>query len=333
MSAYFTDLLTRFGLSLDMVLLVAFGLGAGLLFVSLVVLLGQKNAAAVRIAQTRTAKADARFERGLLRDTVRTPKGILRIALPTNEDERRKMELKFRQAGYVTPTAMRVYTSVRMLLGFGLPAAFILALVAAKLPGLPVPEALASRLNGLGRLGIMQIIAVMVAVGYYLPALWLNSRVTERRLRITESFPNALDLMQVATEAGLGFDAAMTRVGNELAGVSPEIAFEFLSAQHQISAGRSRDAALMTMAENTGVDMVRSFATVVSQSIQFGTPMAEALTTYAAEMRLERELKAQEMANKLPVKMSGVLASLMLPAVVLVTIGPVVIRYIRVFGD
>ena len=163
-------------------------------------------------------------------------------------------------------------------------------------------------------------------------SVWLNGQVKERQLRITESFPNALDLLQVSIEAGLGFDAAMTRVANELAGVSPEIAFEFLTVQHQVAAGRSREVALQSMARNTGVDMVRSFSTVVVQSMHFGTSMAEALTTYSQEMRTTRELKAQEMANKLPVKMSAVLASLMLPAVVIVTIGPVVIRYIRVFS-
>jgi tight adherence protein C len=79
------------------------------------------------------------------------------------------------------------------------------------------------------------------------------------------------------------------------------------------------------------VDVVRSFASVVAQSIQFGTSMSDALTAYAAEMRSFREMKAQEMANKLPVKMSGVLASLMLPALILLTLGPVIIRYMTMF--
>ncbi len=331
------DLLANLGSSLglqaDILLLAGIGLGAGLLFVSLVIAVGQRNPAASRIAETRLSKANARFDRGLLRAQVKTPRGILRAALPSDERERLKMERRFRQAGYVTPNAIRLYTLVRIVLGFGLPSLFILLVVGSKVPGLPVPEALAERLTGLSRMNVLQITAVLVALGYYLPPLWLNSRVTERQLRITESFPNALDLMQISVESGLGFDAAMTRVGNELALVAPEIAFEFLTVQHQIAAGRSREAAMLDMAENTGVDIVRSFAAVVTQSMQFGTSMSEALTTYSSEMRTARELKAQEMANKLPVKMSGILASLMLPAVILVTIGPVVIRYIRLFGE
>ena len=179
---------------------------------------------------------------------------------------------------------------------------------------------------------IFQIISVLVAVGYYVPTVWLRGRIAERSKVIEEAFPNSLDLMQVSLEAGLGFDAAMTRVGNELASVSPAMATEFLTVQRQIQAGRPRDKALRDMADRTGVDTIRSFASVVHQSAQFGTPMNEALMTYAKEMRLFREMKAQEMANKLPVKLSGVLASLMLPAIIMLTLGPTVIRWMRNFG-
>ncbi|MEM6824751.1 MAG: type II secretion system F family protein, partial [Pseudomonadota bacterium] len=163
------------------------------------------------------------------------------------------------------------------------------------------------------------------------PNLWLKNRITERSRNVEQAFPNALDLLQVSLEAGLGFDAAMTRVGNELTGVAPQLAGEFLTVQRQVQAGRPRDQALKDMAERTGVETVRSFTNVVTQSMQFGTPMTEALMTYSKEMRDYREMKAQEMANKLPVKLSAVLASMMLPALILLTIGPTVIRYIRHF--
>lgn len=129
----------------------------------------------------------------------------------------------------------------------------------------------------------------------------------------------------------MGFDAAMTRVGNELAHSTPEIAYEFLTVQRQIQAGRSREEAMIDMANRVGVESVRSFANVVAQSMQFGTSMAQALTTYSEDLRQQRELRAQEMANKLPVKMSAVMASFMLPALIMLSIGPVVIRFIRNF--
>jgi tight adherence protein C len=177
----------------------------------------------------------------------------------------------------------------------------------------------------------MQWLGILVGVGFFGPMYWLRARVAERRRRVEESLPNALDLMQVSLEAGLGFDAAMTRVGNELARVSPELSFEFLSVQRQIAAGRPRDAAMADMAMRTGVDTIRSFSNVVSQSMQFGSSMSDALIAYAQELRVTREMKAVEMANKLPVKMSGVLAALMMPVLLLITAGPVVIRMLRTF--
>ena len=138
--------------------------------------------------------------------------------------------------------------------------------------------------------------------------------------------------MQVSVEAGLGFDSAMTRVGNELARVSPDLSWEFLSVQRQVAAGRPRSTALQEMAARTGVETIRSFANVVVQSMQFGTSMSEALIAYADELRSQREMKALEMANKLPVKMSAVLAALLMPVLLMITAGPVVIRMIRVFS-
>jgi tight adherence protein C len=89
----------------------------------------------------------------------------------------------------------------------------------------------------------------------------------------------------------------------------------------------------MHMARRTGVEEVTSFVNVVLQSARFGTPMSDALRTYAEEMRLTRELKAQEKANKLPVQMSAVMATLMLPAILMLTLGPVVIRYLDYFAN
>jgi tight adherence protein C len=220
---------------------------------------------------------------------------------------------------------------VRIGLALGLPALFLALLGLARMQVSILPADFADLLRGLTTLRIYQTLSVLVAAGYFVPTYWLESRAKARKLRIEESFPNALDLLQISIEAGLGFDAAMTRVGNELKRPSPEIAQEFLMVQFQVQAGRPRELALRDMAERIGLESIVSFSTVVNQSIKFGTSMAQAMTTYADELRQTRELRAQEMANKLPVKMSAVMASLMLPALVMMTIGPVVIRYLRNF--
>lgn len=323
---------TRYGIDPERLFLAGLGVGVAFLFFSLVLALGRRNPAAVRIAQGNSHRADTRFNRGLLRETSVDPRGLMRAAMPTSAKDVAKLEEKFLQAGITSPTAMRSYILTRIAVGLVLPVLFLVVAFGAQMPGVPVPDAISGRFEAMGHWNIVRVVLVLVALGYYLPAAWLNSRVSQRKQRISDAFPNALDLLQISLEAGLGFDAAMTRVGNELAKAAPDIAFEFLSAQHQIQAGRPRREALDEMARRTGLDTIRSFASVVHQSIEFGTSMTEALATYAAEMRLHRELRAQELANKLPVKMSAVLATLMLPALVMVTIGPVVIRYIRFFA-
>ena len=309
------------------------GAATGVLFafVGAASMVGQRNVAADRIAASARRATDRR-DRGLLKPVDDKPSGLLKAFAPTDEKEQTALKLKLRRAGFSAPEAMYNYVLVRMLLAVGLPGIFLALLAAAGSPSMPLPEPVADYMSSRTTFGIFQWVTILLFLGYVAPTKWLDGRVKERSLKIEEAFPNALDLLQISVESGLAFDAAMTRVGNELARVSPEMAVEFLTVQRQIQAGRGRDEALKDMATRTGVDTVRSFANVVQQSIKFGTPMTEALAVYSAEMREYRQLKAQDMANKLPVKMSAVLASLMLPALVMLTVGPTVIRYIRYFA-
>ena len=316
------------GLDPKTLVLLIIGLGGALAIFGVTSAATQVDPATARLTQTRQARMQRRQDKALLRDKVETSKGILKTFIPKKPGQLSRLKIKLIQAGYRRDGAIQVYTMARIALGFGLPAAFIVLLGLAALPGVALPFGLSSRLGKLDQLQILEIIALLTFVGFYLPTRHIEARARETRLRITESFPNALDLLQISVEAGLGLDAAMTRVGNELANVCPELSVEFLTAQRQIQAGRPRDIAMREMAERCGVDTVSSFAKVVQQSLQFGTPLTDALNTYAEEMRLHRELAAQEMANKLPVKMSIVLASFMLPSLVLMTVGPTLIRWI-----
>lgn len=322
----------HYGVSTETVLMTGLGLGVLLLFASISSALSQRNPAASRIADLRAHRSASRRDRGLLRETVQTPKGLFKAALPGKESERLKIEEKLLQAGLTGRNALRYYTLARVWLGLFVPMTVAALIVGSKLPGTPLPGAVADIFGPMNQANAIQLIGLLSGTGYFLPSVWLSHRQKERQRKISEAFPNALDLLQVSVEAGLGFDAAMTRVGNELAHVSPDLAFEFLSTQHQIQAGRPREQALNEMARRTGVDMIRSFFSVVQQSMRFGTSMSDALTTYVAEMRECRETKAQEMANKLPVKMSAVLAGLMLPTLMIVTAGPSMICYFRGFG-
>ena len=152
------------------------------------------------------------------------------------------------------------------------------------------------------------------------------------RQAIEFSMPNALDLLQIAMEAGLGFDAAMMRVSHELARAAPEISQEFMILQLELQAGKERQAALLDMADRVGVEELTSFANVVLQSNQFGTSVSSALSRFSADMRLDRELRAQEKANRLPVQMSAVMALCMMPVLLMICLAPMLIRWINMFG-
>ncbi len=138
--------------------------------------------------------------------------------------------------------------------------------------------------------------------------------------------------MQIAIEAGLGFDAAMVRVAHEMARVAPEISQEFMMLQLELQAGKERQAAFLDMAKRTQVEEVTAFANVILQSSQYGTSVSKALRTFSADMRQDRELRAQEKANRLPVKMSAVMALFMMPVLLIICLAPMAIRWINMFG-
>ena len=198
---------------------------------------------------------------------------------------------------------------------------------------LPLPVSFKA---GLGQLNTTQLLlgfAVFILLGFYGPAAWLSARTRDRRDRVQKAFPNALDLLQVSVEAGHGFDAALSRVADEMVLASPEVSGEFHAAQQEILAGRDRESAYRRMAERLGIDEAFAFTNVILQSMRFGTSMSQALLAYSADMRQRREIRAQEKANKLPVYMSAVMALLMMPSLLIVTLAPVVIRYMNTFDS
>lgn len=286
----------------------------------------------LRRMEAQGRRRPAAAEAGILRNRPEDPKGLMKGLIPTDTDERSEVARQLALAGFSGPRAVRNFYLIRLLLGIVLPGLLIAAIGAIRAGAVAVPDPIVALVAGWDTAKLAQILAIVVGLGFFGPAIWLRSRANERRQAIADAFPNALDLLQISVEAGLGFDAAMIRVGNELKASAPAVAEEFLAAQHAIQAGRTRERALLDMANRMGVDEVLSFANVVNQSMRFGTSMSDTLITYATEMRRARELRAQEKANRLPVMMSGVMATLMLPALVLLVVGPVLIRYLRTFA-
>ena len=304
-------------------------LGIGLLIFAAGIysIVSHKDPVADRMRAAADGYAETSYIRALTKSPDQIPEGILKALIPEDRTERTMIQSRLRQAGFDGPNAVRNFFLLRLSLAVAGPVVALIAYSIQETIGLP--SWAKEFLIGLSSFQVMQGIALCTAVGFYGPTYWLKRKIQARKTEIEDGFPNALDLLQISTEAGLGFDAAMVRVAESLAPICPSISEEFMTCQSEILAGRDRDRAMSEMADRMGVEEVQSFVGLISQSMEYGVSISQALKTYADEMREAREMRAQEKANKLPVQMSGVMATLMLPALFLITLGPTIIRYLQ----
>jgi len=332
-----TPIAASLGLEPRTLILAGLFLGSFLVFLSLITLARDRGAARVG-ARMRAVGANSGAGVAGGTDPVSlfippevTPGGLARAFLPVEQRERNKVRRDLVHAGFAGPNAVLWYYALRLVAGLVLPS--LVALMFLYREALPLPAFIADRMGQIAGSKLLILFGVMILVGFYGPAFWMSSQRKARKGRVEREFPNALDLLQVSIETGLGFDAALARVSAELQRTAPEIAQEFTVAQQEILAGRDREGAYHAMAERLAIDEAYAFVNVVLQSTRFGTSMSQALLVYSADMRQRRELAAQEKANKLPVQMSAVMAILMMPTLLIVTIGPVVLRYVQTFPD
>ena len=231
----------------------------------------------------------------------------------TNDEILRK---KMAAAGYTAPYAPLVYTLIRLVCVIGLPALTLLMLWAGnKSPSL---------------LQLYFILSIVAVLGLYGPSLFIRAKADRRQRQIVNGFPDALDLMLVCVEAGLGLEAAFTRVGMEITISHPLLAEQYGAVVLELRAGRSREDALRRMADRAGVDEIHAFATLLIQSTKLGSSLAQTLRVYAAEMREKRRMRAEEKAHRLPVLLSIPLVACMLPVMIGVLMLPAAIRVIRI---
>jgi len=167
------------------------------------------------------------------------------------------------------------------------------------------------------------------AMGLYLPNVFIRAKADQRQRALINAFPDALDLMLVCVEAGLGLEAAFARVGMEMTTSHPLLAEQFGAVVLELRAGRSHEDALRRLADRAGADDIRAFATLLIQSTKLGSSIAQTLRTYAAEMREKRRMRAEEKAHRLPVLISIPLVACMLPCMIGVLMLPAAIRVVR----
>lgn len=167
-------------------------------------------------------------------------------------------------------------------------------------------------------------------IGYFFPDIWLNLRCKERQDRILKGFPDALDLLVVCVEAGIGLDAAIYRVAEEMSLSNKDISAEFKQVNFELRSGKARQEALNNLALRTNLDEVKNFVGLLNQTFQFGTNVSNALRVYSDTFRTNRRQKAEEVAAKLPTKLMLSCVFFIFPAIFVVTVGPAAIQIYNV---
>lgn len=247
---------------------------------------------------------------------VKLTRPISKLSMPDEGFERSNIRLRFAHAGIRNPIAASAFFGIKTLLTLGLP-----------LLGFAVMSVSGSALHGNS---LMLAMLALACVGYYGPNMWLGHMVKVRQREIFESFPDALDLMTVCVEAGLGTEAAMLRVAEDMQLNSPALADEMRIVNLELRAGAVREVALRNLAIRTGVEEVDGFVTMISQAERFGTSIAASLRVHADMLRTRRRQRAEEAAAKIALKLLFPLIFCIFPSLMVVLMGPAMIQIYRV---
>lgn len=236
--------------------------------------------------------------------------------LPPSAAEAQKLQKKLMQAGFRSSSAPGVYRAIQIATMAALPA--IVALVCAILAR-PVSGA------------ILWILFAFIA-GFVLPRYALRRMIRSRQQLVRWGLADALDLMVISIEAGLGLNAAMMKVSSELKDVHPDISDEFELANLEIRVGRERDEALRNLAERTGVDDLRSLVAMLIQTDKFGTSIAKAIRAFSDSLRTKRRQRAEQAAQKAAVKLLFPLACFLFPTLFIAILGPAALQLMDTLG-
>jgi tight adherence protein C len=217
--------------------------------------------------------------------------------------------LMMTRAGYRSPTAIIAVRGLKVLL--------------------PVALLSAVYFTGLYDSNPILILGGALLAGILLPEMWILWRVSTRQDRLRRALPDALDLLVICVEAGLGLDQALLRVSQELEVVHPELSEELQLVNMEMRVGKTRIDALRELARRTGVEDVKALVAMLAQTERFGTSIASSLRVHSDDLRTRRRQRAEEMAAKMSVKMVPVLVLFIFPALMVVILGPAILILLR----
>ena len=226
--------------------------------------------------------------------------------IPISAIEALKLQKKMLQAGYRTPEAATAFRAIQVTLLVAIPS---LIMTVCFLRNWSVTNTAVFGMIG-------------AAVGFYLPRYVLRRKIAGRQQRITWGLADAMDLLVVAVEAGLGLNAALNRVGDELKTLHPDMHSEIDLVNLEIRVGRSREEALRNLAERTGVEDIRSFVALLIQADRYGSSIARAVRVFADSLRTKRRQRAEQISQKAALKLLFPLTLFLFPVIILVVLGP-----------
>jgi tight adherence protein C len=230
----------------------------------------------------------------------------------------RRLRRRLIQAGYPNDNATTVYRVIRLIAAVTFP--LITFFIVTVVFGSPVNPT------------TIGVTILALIYGLFLPSFYLSRMITKRKARISRALPDALDLMVVCVEAGLGLNAALQRVGREVELVEPSLSDELAITNREIRAGRARDEALRNLGARTGVDDLKSLVAMLVQTDRFGTSIADSLRVFADSMRTKRRQRAEELVAKAAIKLIFPLLLCIFPALFIVLMGPALIRIWDLFN-
>lgn len=263
------------------------------------------------------SKADD-FEKQRLRDSELASfiKSLGVMATPKKEKELISIRRLLCYAGFRSSDSVAFYFGIKLgfaLLFGGLYLAFII-------------------LSGNSGLRYLIFTFFPLGLGYYLPGFLLKARITSRSNKIRRELPDALDLLLICIEAGLSFDMALFRVSKEMENVTPLLSREFSQYFLETQSGLPKKQVLKNLADRNGVNSLDSIVNVLTQSSKFGTDIAEALRVYSNSLRQERQKNAEEKGAKISTKLTFPLIMLIMPALLIVILGPAIINLMSNMG-
>ena len=249
-------------------------------------------------------------------DVSKYIKPVAKYVLPSKEAEQNKTLQRLIQAGYRSRNALNTFYAIKALSAIVFPLGAYIALRW-------YPE--------LSSTMVLFLVVLSAMIGVRLPDALLSRAREKRMKRLRKAFPDALDLLVVCVESGLGLGPAIERVARELEISHKDLAQELSLVTAEIGAGVERPTALRNLADRTGLEDIKGLVGLLVQTIKFGTSVADALRVYSEEFRDKRMQKAEEEAAKIGTKMIFPLVFCMFPSFFIVAIGPAVMQFIEAF--